>query len=166
MNMARTKTRAFHERLKKAREDKGFSLEDVGYELRKIAPRQWWSSRATIHRLESGIVKEENVDPVLLWLLAKVYDVALEELSPTSAAAMGWLLLGGTEVMPGYVLSDDDGGYHDRFGRSPLGDDSWMTPESSTLTLDIREREDSPKRPSGRTRSSTGRSCATSPIAA
>lgn len=88
----KTKTRAFHERMQEARRARGYTLDDAVFHFRQIAPAPWRCSRAKISRLESAAADEAKVDPVLIWLLAQVYDTDLEELSPVAAAGVGAII--------------------------------------------------------------------------
>lgn len=75
----------FGERLKQARQTCGISLEEAAYQLRDRAPKQWRVSFGALAQWERGAVPEDRVDPWTLAVLADIYDVDLEELSPIAA---------------------------------------------------------------------------------
>lgn len=78
----------FHERMLKARQNAGLSLEKAARRASEHLPGPQEISYATIRRLElSGhrdSTEEERVDPLLLWSLAKAYGVPLKKLSPVA----------------------------------------------------------------------------------
>lgn len=79
----------FGERMKEARKAAGpLSVENATYAARDYLPRALWFSTETLRRMESGETAEEKADPFLVGVLARVYGVALSELSPIAAKAL------------------------------------------------------------------------------
>lgn len=81
----------FGERARALREKAGLSFIDVEFAIRQyrpeLAPHTF--SYGTLERIERGTKPEATVDTVFLAMLAKIYDCALEELSPLAAGRAG-----------------------------------------------------------------------------
>jgi transcriptional regulator with XRE-family HTH domain len=73
--------------LRSAREGKGFTIDDVMVELRvRNLPDMMAMSRTKINNIENGTIAK--VDPHDVQILAAVYGVTVESLSPAMAEAL------------------------------------------------------------------------------
>lgn len=86
----RTKQKTeFGRRLRKAREAKGLTLDRVAVQVQDRMGQQTGTSRETVRRYElagsPGGITEDSADLVVTAILAEIYGVTLQWLSPTVA---------------------------------------------------------------------------------
>jgi hypothetical protein len=75
------------QRLVEARLASGLSRTEVAYQIRRHLPESLWVSHETIRRLEVGHKEDDELDPVLIAGLARVYGVRVSDLSESIASS-------------------------------------------------------------------------------
>lgn len=90
--MPKLKSKTFHGRLREARNNVGLSLVDVEFEIRQLLPKPLWVGYSTLSRLETKTA-EEQADPFLIGVLARIYGVPTAALSEVAEACRKQLVL-------------------------------------------------------------------------
>ena len=98
-----TATSVFGGRLRRARKDRGLTLNETAILLRARLPKPLWVTLDPIRRMEIGTTTEEKADPVLVRALADIYGKPLAELSPLIAEELELV----ERLLRGEISSDD-----------------------------------------------------------